>query len=188
MKILFLFRKFAKEIIIALILAFIAGVVIEKYLDRNKTIILSENSEAIATIISLDRQGNTIATGSGIFLDSKGKLVTNYHVVSRAYDVQAKLPSGAYYRLKDVVGVSPEYDIIILQFDAKGTPFARIGDSVNIKVGEKVFTIGSPMGLEATVGEGIISYPKRKYNGVELIQFTAPISPGSSGGVNPFLS
>lgn len=94
----------------------------------------------------------------------------------------AKLSTGAIYRLKEIIGISKKYDLAILQFDAREVPYVKIGDSHTIKVGDKVYAIGSPVGLENTISDGIISNPERISDGIELIQFTAPISSGSSGG------
>ncbi len=123
-----------------------------------------------------------IATGSGIFISPNGKLVTNSHVIEGYSTVRAKLSSGAYYVLKGVVGASKRHDLAILQFEANDVPYVRIKKIDKVTIGESVFTIGSPLGLEKTVTEGIISNPERKDGDIELIQFTAPISSGNSGG------
>jgi serine protease Do len=74
-------------------------------------------------------------------------------------------------------------DIAILQFSASETPsVSDLGNSDDIRIGDKVFTIGTPTGQENTVSEGNISFTNRELNGRRFLQFTAPISPGSSGG------
>ena len=123
--------------------------------------------------------------GSGIFITSNGILVTNYHVIKEVnLDLtEAKLPSGAYFKFKKIIGIDEKSDIAILQFDAPKTPSVKsLGDSDKIQSGEKIVAIGAPLGFESTVTAGEISHPKRKLDSMEFIQFTAPISSGSSGG------
>lgn len=175
-------KKFTKEIIIALVLAIVAAVMLEFYLDYNKKKMLENNEKAIAKLIIYNAKKEIISTASGIFISPDGKLVTNYHVISKASFIDAKLSSGAYYRVKDLIGISKKHDLAILQFEAKEVPFIKIGKVDNIAIGDSVFTIGSPIGLEKSVSEGIISNPQRKVGDIELIQFTAPISSGNSGG------
>jgi predicted negative regulator of RcsB-dependent stress response len=176
------FTKWTKELIIAFVLAIVAAVSIEIYLEQHKMAVMENNSRAIAKLIVYNSKMDQIGTASGIFISSDGKLVTNYHVIEKASTIQAKMYSGAFFVLKSLIGINKTYDLAILEFDAKDIPYVKIKKDIEIKAGEAVFTIGSPMGLEKTISEGIISNPERKENGVDLIQFTAPISSGSSGG------
>ena len=176
-------KKFTKEIIIALVLAIVAAVMIEFYLDYSKKNMLENNAKAVAKLIVYNAKKEIISTASGVFISPDGKLVTNYHVINNAYSsIDAKLSSGAYYKVKDLIGVSKKHDLAILQFEAKEVPFIKIRKVDRIAIGDSVFTIGSPLGLEKSVSEGIISNPQRKVGDIELIQFTAPISSGNSGG------
>jgi|SRR5208283_2373251 len=182
-----LIKRFSKEIAIALILAVVAAGVYEYVTDKIKASHLNNNKKAVATVLVYDKNGKPLAQGSGVFIDNKGTLVTNYHVIKESDQskIAAKLSTGAFYFIKEVNGVNEELDIAILHFDAQDTPFVALGDSDKVGIGENVFAIGTPMGLESTVSEGVISQPKRKlegFEGREFIQFTAPISSGSSGG------
>ena len=177
-----LVKRFSKEILIALVFAVIVAVVFENISEKTGEEILDHNVEAVATVIAYDKDGKPLSQGSGFFINSEGVLVTAYHVVEGADSITAKLSSGAYYNVKGVIGADKNFDIAVIQFEAQKTPFVKIGDSDKIKIGEKVFAIGTPMGLESTVSEGIISNPKIRLDGIELIQFSAPISSGSSGG------
>jgi S1-C subfamily serine protease len=127
--------------------------------------------------------------GSGFMWDRHGHVVTNYHVVA---DVQA-----AYVRLSSqrvyegvLVGVSPEHDIAVLRIDsgAGGPPPVAIGSSHDLKVGQKVFAIGNPFGLDYSLTGGVISALDRTIPADEgrkiehLIQTDAAINPGNSGG------
>jgi len=175
-------ERFFKEIFIALILAIIAAIVVEIYIERSGIKILNAISKTVAKIETYDKNMTPLGQGSGIFISSDGELVTNYHVIGGAQFITAKLPSGAYFKLNNVLGTNKNYDVAILKFEAHDIPFAGEGDSDKIEDGEKIFAIGNPMGLESTISEGIVSKAKRELNGMEFIQFTAPISSGSSGG------
>lgn len=180
-----LIKIFSKEIIIALILAIIAAVGLEIYDSGMNKHNIRVNQKATATILVYDKDGKGIRQGSGIFINSKGLLLTNYHVI-KGMDIsktRAKLPSGAFYELRGIKGLNEKIDIAILQFEATDTPYVKnLGDSDKILSGEKVIAIGSPSGLENSISEGIIANPARILLGTKFIQFTAPISPGNSGG------
>jgi S1-C subfamily serine protease len=177
-----LFRRFTKEIIIALILAIAAAVGLEAYYEYAKTTMLKRNTRGTATLIVYNSKGEQIGTATGVFISADGKLVTNYHVFNKASKIEARLASGAYYRWQSLLGTDSKRDLVVLKFDAKELPFIELKEVKDIKSGDPVFTIGSPLGLEATITEGIISNPERKEGDLELIQFTAPISSGNSGG------
>jgi tetratricopeptide (TPR) repeat protein len=178
---------YSKEIGIALALALVAAIAIEpiwkNYEDHRRLTILRKNLQAVAVLQVFDKQNKLIAQGSGFFITRDGLLVTNYHVVKEAASVVARIPSGAYYTLKGIRNADDESDIAILQFDAKETPSVRrTGNSDLIHVGDEVYAIGTPSGLESSYLSGTISNPSRKIGGETFIQFTAPVSPGSSGG------
>jgi len=175
----------SKDIIIALTLAIVAALAIEPAKGTIAGYILQNDEKAVATIIAYDKNSNPISYGSGFFIKSDGLLLTNYHVIAGSnYPlIQAKLPSGAFYQLKDVSRLDPKNDIAILQFDAKDVPTVSLGDSTKINSGDDVIAIGSSLGaFENSVSKGVISSPLRNLNGQDFIQFTAPISSGNSGG------
>ncbi|MFB1489393.1 MULTISPECIES: S1C family serine protease [unclassified Thiocapsa] len=128
-------------------------------------------------------------TGSGFMWDRHGHVVTNYHVVA---DVQAAYVRLANQRVYEaaLVGVSPEHDIAVLRIDsgAGGPPPVAIGSSHDLKVGQKVFAIGNPFGLDYSLTGGVISaldrtIPSDEGRKIEhLIQTDAAINPGNSGG------
>jgi S1-C subfamily serine protease len=173
----------SKELIIAFVLAVVAAVLIDVYREHSQEQILKSNRAAVAELFAYNAKGEPLGTGSGLFIHPDGTLITNFHVVEGASKIEAKLPSGAFYKMKSIRGSSKDRDIAILQFDAEVTPAVReFGDSDSIEVGQRVVTIGSPLGLNVTVSDGIISNPKLRMGRWDFIQFTAPISPGSSGG------
>ncbi len=135
--------------------------------------------------------------GSGVIVDSKGYILTNDHVVSAADKINVKLSSGDSY-IARVVGEDRENDLAVLKIDVPKTlPFAKVGDTGTLHVGDWVVAIGSPFGLEQTVTAGIVSATGRigfsSGSGRGIIPFTpggfgdyiqtdAAINPGNSGG------
>jgi tetratricopeptide (TPR) repeat protein len=177
-----LFRRFSKEFILAVILAVVAAVGYEWAKNWWKQEMLQRNLKAVAEIEAFDNH-KMIARGTGFFINSTGLLATNAHLIKGAADVIAKLPSGAFYQLRTFRSVDDAADIAILQFDGNETPCIKgIGNSDELETGDKVYAIGNPRGLLSTVSEGNVSNPRRPINGRIFIQFTSPISPGSSGG------
>jgi tetratricopeptide (TPR) repeat protein len=181
-------KKYTRGLLIAFVLAIVAAVLYKPCKDyvtkRASKKTLENNAKAIATLTVYDAKGDVIARASGIFTSPDGRLVTNYHVLAtKKFDhIVAQLPTKAFYVLKNPIAVSKKYDLAILQFDANEVPFVRINTAITAQAREHILAIGSPMGLEQSVSEGVISYPQRQIAGVDFIQFTAPISPGSSGG------
>lgn len=158
---------------------------LESHKEKTHKEIISENSKAMAVITIYGKDHQEIAHGSGFFISSDGVLVTNYHVVAghKIGDVQAMLPdTRATFFLKSVIAKDEENDYVVLKFDAINVPYVHLGDSDAIKAGQRVVAIGTPLGLENTVSEGVISNASRQQGKQHFIQFTAPVSPGSSGG------
>ena len=122
--------------------------------------------------------------GSGFIIASDGHLVTNHHVVDGAEKITVKLNDKREFLAK-VIGSDPQSDIALLKIDAKDLPTVTIGDADRLKVGQWVFAIGAPFGLERTATKGIVSalgrsLPNDAY--VPFIQTDVPINPGNSGG------
>jgi S1-C subfamily serine protease len=179
-------RHYVKEIVIALALAMVAAIIIEplwaKHERRLKEQAIQDDLKAVATLEVFDRN-KPLGQGSGFFITPSGVLVTNFHVIKGATKVIAHLPSGAYYLYRSLRAYDEKADIAVLQFDARETPSIKgFGDSDSIKIGDEVYALGTPNGLEATYSAGTISNPSRQVDGQTFIQFSAPISPGSSGG------
>jgi len=182
-----LVRHYLKEIIIALVLAVLAAAAAEVYSSAAHQKNIEINRKATATVLVRDKDENVLSQGSGVFVNGTGLLVTNFHVVAvPGWDVKktlAKLHSGAFYFLRDVRGMDRDSDLALLQFDATETPHIKgLGDSDALLAGQRVIAIGSPLSLENSVSEGVIANPSRRLSGLKFIQFTASISPGSSGG------
>ena len=133
---------------------------------------------AVALIVCYDSGGNVVKTGSGFFISADGRLVTNDHVVRGIAHAQAKLESGAIYNINGVLAASGDLDIAVLKADARGVEFLAIGDASPPEAGTRIAVIGSPVALENTLSEGIVSAIREEGS---WLQISAPISPGSSG-------
>src|SRR6266446_2901308 len=125
--------------------------------------------------------------GSGFVIDKEGHILTNYHVIADARQVEVTMHNRKKYKAT-VVGTDPAHDLAVILI--KGAPDlvpAVLGDSRNLQVGQKVYAIGNPFGLAGTMTRGIVSSirPVREPNGAtieEAIQTDAAINPGNSGG------
>jgi S1-C subfamily serine protease len=128
--------------------------------------------------------------GSGSVLDKQGHILTNYHVVEDANKVWVTLPGGTKPYEGEVVGQDPDNDIAVLKIDAPPEELnpIPIGTSDNLRVGQRVYTLGNPFGLEGTLTTGIISnlnrtLPSRTGRDMKsIIQTDAAMNPGNSGG------
>jgi S1-C subfamily serine protease len=128
-------------------------------------------------------------TGSGFVWDDHGHIVTNYHVIKNAAAAQVRLSNQRAYKAV-LVGASPEHDLAVLRISVPfgGLAPVPVGVSGDLQVGQKVFAIGNPFGLDHTLTSGIISALDRSIPGEQggiiehLIQTDAAINPGNSGG------
>ena len=168
--------------------------------DEKTTIALFENARNSVVFIStaeLVRDAWTRnvfsvprGNGSGFIWDEAGHVVTNFHVIQGASQATVKLADGRDYQAA-LVGASPTHDIAVLKIGVgfKRPPAVPIGSSADLKVGQKVFAIGNPFGLDWTLTTGIISALDRSLPSnaggpaiEHLIQTDAAINPGNSGG------
>lgn len=128
-------------------------------------------------------------TGSGIVWDKSGRIVTNFHVISDANSIEVTMADQSKWDA-NLVGVAPDKDLAVLKIGAPQRllqPIA-VGESETLQVGQKVFAIGNPFGLDQTMTSGIISALDREINAITgrvirgVIQTDAAINPGNSGG------
>jgi serine protease Do len=130
------------------------------------------------------REYQNRSLGSGFIISADGYVLTNAHVIDSADEVVVKLNDRREFKAK-VVGADRLTDVALLKIDASGLPTVKIGDPAKLRVGEWVFAIGSPFGLEQTVTAGIVSAKGRSLpdeNYVPFIQTDVAINPGNSGG------
>ncbi|WP_028920101.1 S1C family serine protease [Pseudoxanthomonas suwonensis] len=168
--------------------------------DEKATIELFEKSRASVVYISTAQLVRDVwsrnvfsvprGTGSGFIWDEAGHVVTNFHVIQGASSATVKLADGRDYQAA-LVGASPAHDIAVLKIGVgfKRPPAVPVGTSADLKVGQKVFAIGNPFGLDWTLTTGIVSALDRSLAGEaggpaieHLIQTDAAINPGNSGG------
>jgi len=120
--------------------------------------------------------------GSGFFIDRNGSVITNHHVIKGASYTEVKTASGKLYPVKKILFEDASNDLAVLSVDIPSGAVAPLSViSALPEAGEKIVVIGSPLGLEQTVSDGIVSAIRRPHGSGEYIQITAPISPGSSG-------
>lgn len=128
------------------------------------------------------QNGKATASGSGFFISSDGTAVTNYHVIRDAYSAKIVTVTGSVYEVSSVLGYDEDNDLAIIKVDGSGFDYLELADSDAVKSGQRIFCIGSPLGLDNSISEGVVSNISRIIDGQEYIQISAPISSGSSGG------
>lgn len=140
--------------------------------------------KALASTVLLvmeDANGQPLSLGSGFFVRN-GQVATNLHVVKGASRGYAKLVNQkTKYDIEGITAIDAERDLVILKISAPGAQVIPLGDSDTVQVGAPIYAVGNPRGLEGTFSQGIIS-SIRKVGTDKILQLTAPISPGSSGG------
>jgi Tfp pilus assembly protein PilF len=130
-----------------------------------------------------DEKFKEIGLGSGFFVSPDGILVTNYHVVAKARFATVVLPSEATLFVEGVLAVDEQADLAVLKVNGKDLPtLTLIAKGETAPVGARVYAIGNPAGLSNTLSDGLISGLRTLGPGLIVLQTTAAISPGSSGG------
>jgi S1-C subfamily serine protease len=145
-----------------------------------------------STAVQMDFFFNVLPTqgsGSGAILDTKGHILTNHHVVANAQKLEVALADGSRWPAK-LIGSDPDSDLAVIKIDAPREKWNVIpmGDSKNLRIGQKVLAIGNPFGFERTLTTGVISSVGRTIRSEvgtlieDVIQTDAAINPGNSGG------
>ena len=139
-------------------------------------------AKSIVMISVHNEKGDTIAVGSGIMIGKNGYILTNQHVASGGsfYSVRIE-DDDKIYPTTEIIKYNTTFDLAIIRIDRPLTPLPIYKADKKLVRGQKVVAIGSPLGLFNSVSDGIIS-GFRNIDNVEMVQFTAPISHGSSGG------
>src|SRR5579863_9782547 len=161
--------------------------------EQNNISIYHKNINSVVNITSHAVEFNFFyglvpqdGAGSGFIIDKDGHILTNYHVIADARQVEVTLHNRKKYKAT-IIGTDPPHDLAVIQIKAPDLVPAVMGDSRNLQVGQKVYAIGNPFGLAGTMTRGIVSSirPVREPNGAtidEAIQTDAAINPGNSGG------
>jgi S1-C subfamily serine protease len=126
-------------------------------------------------------------TGSGVLIAPDGYILTNNHVVQNARQLTAKLTGGTTHAAA-LIGADPFTDLAVIRAEGSSLPFATLGDSTALRVGQLIIAIGNPFGFQSSVSTGVVSALGRALRSQEgrlienVIQHTAPLNPGNSGG------
>lgn len=143
---------------------------------------LAQLASSVVMIMVHDKKGDPFASGSGIMIGRKGYIVTNNHVLSDGafYSVRIENDDNCY-QTDQIIKYNHLFDLAVIRIDRELAPLPIYSGPQKLARGQKVVAIGSPMGMFNSVSDGIIA-GFRTVEDVDMIQFTAPISPGSSGG------
>jgi S1-C subfamily serine protease len=164
--------------------------------EKNNIAIYEKVADGVVNVTSIAVQMDfffnafpTQGSGSGSVTDTKGHILTNHHVVANAQKLEVTLADGSKWPAK-LIGSDPDNDLAVIKIDAPKEKLKVIpmGDSKNLRIGQKVLAIGNPFGLERTLTTGIISSLGRTIRSEvgtlmeDIIQTDAAINPGNSGG------
>lgn len=136
---------------------------------------------AVVLLTIYDAANKEKSLGTGFFVTPDGKLITNYHVIRGGHHATAKTTGGSVLPVVGVLAADVANDLAVLKVDGKTPSFLPLGSSDNIEAGIRIAVIGSPLGLEATLSEGIVSAVREFSGRRSMLQITSAISPGSSG-------
>ena len=164
--------------------------------ERNNIAVYEKAADGVVNITSTAVQMDfffnaypTQGSGSGAILDTKGHILTNHHVVANAQKLEVALADGSRWPAK-LIGSDPDNDLAVIKIDVPREKLKVIpmGDSKNLRIGQKVLAIGNPFGFERTLTTGVISSVGRTIRSEvgtlieDVIQTDAAINPGNSGG------
>ena len=145
--------------------------------------VYKQASPCVFYVEVFDSEGLVIKTGSGFFITDTGIGVTNYHVLIGGVSAKITTDDGEVFDVSGIYDYAWKRDIALIQTDGTGFPYLEIASSDDVLTGATIYSLGSPLGLQATFSKGIVSQSSRDVDGIDYIQIDAAISPGSSGGV-----
>jgi len=176
-----LLKAFNKQNIFIVSVLLIMKILLPTVSFANADRIFKDNNKAVVVVIAYDKEGKPISQGSGFIVKENGAIVTNYHVINNATDIKVKAGDN-FLEFMGLLHTDKENDVVILKVKGKSLPAVKIGDMTKMSVGDKVYVISSPQGLENTISDGILSGIREITSQRKVLQITAPISKGSSGG------
>lgn len=150
--------------------------------EGTATELFAKASPAVVRVVVRDQDFKIISQGSGLFVTGDGLLATNCHVIEGAAFATVLLPGSEPLSVEGVAGVDAEADVALLKVKGKDFPHLPLDPGPLPTVGTRVYAIGNPEGLTNTLSEGLVSGLRQVKDGLSIIQTTAAISPGSSGG------
>ncbi len=149
----------------------------------------SEAAELYAPAVVLVKTARGL--GSGFFINKDGYLITNFHVIAGEKKIavtqflqEAQVLRRVLHKEVEIVATDPFHDLAVLRLKEHSTEITPVvfAPGEKLEIGETVFAIGNPMGLERTVTEGVLSQTHRNFGGILYLQVDAPVNPGNSGG------
>jgi len=163
--------------------------IIDVFEKSKRSVVYISTSERVRDLWTRNVHSIPRGTGSGFVWDEQGSVITNYHVISGASDARVRLNDGRDYPAT-LVGASPAHDLAVLRIKVPSNPPPPLplGSSHDLRVGQRVYAIGNPFGLDWSMTTGIVSALDRALDGdggntiEHLIQTDAAINPGNSGG------
>ena len=141
--------------------------------------LFNQHVDSIVLVAAQDRKVSRL--GSGFIIREDGWIVTNAHVIKNAKSIIVKLRNNKVCPNVRVLYCDVDHDVALLKVDAGNLKPATLGNSNKVHIGERVVTIGNPLGLESTISDGLIS-SWRTVHGYKTLQISVPLSEGSSGG------
>jgi tetratricopeptide (TPR) repeat protein len=151
---------------------------------QNANEVFTSVNDAIVVVEAYGYDGIKSSQGSGVIIKDKNILITNFHIYAGNEKLVIK-HNDKEIKYTDIIGLSIDKDILVLSIEEGDFPQIKIGSSILLNIGTKVYAIGSPLGLENTITEGLVGGFRKfddKKNDIEYVQISASLSPGSSGG------
>ena len=150
--------------------------------QENLPVLIKKVEPSIVVIFTYNKEGKNLGQGSGFFINKEGDVITNSHVLQEASRATVRTTDGKDYSVKKVLVEDKEGDLIRISVDIPGEAVRPLPVTTKLPdVGEKIIVIVTPLGLDKTVSDGIVSAVREIPAFGKIIQVTAPISPGSSG-------
>jgi tetratricopeptide (TPR) repeat protein len=150
--------------------------------EENLPTMIKRIEPSIIVLLTYSKEGRLLGQGTGFFVTQDGDAITNYHVLQDASRAEVRMSDGKVYPVKRVIAEDEEGDLIRVSVDIpKEVVHPLVIRSSFPEVGERIVVVGTPLGLEKTVSDGIVSAVREVPKFGKIIQVTAPISPGSSG-------
>ena len=171
-----------------------AATIIMRTVEANKRVSLSlaveltpeqvyiQASPSVFYVEVLDDKGEVLRSGSGFFISASGLAITNYHVVVGGSGMRITTDSGEVLDVAGIYDYDRANDAALIQVDGGQFPYLELANSDLLLTGATVYSLGSPLGLQASFSKGIVSQARREVEGIDFIQLDAAISSGSSGG------